>query len=102
MMARETGLTMLAPSVKMPFDLTPMDGPLANGIVAFNDHPTPLPLDTNTPPSKDNGTHSGINQKPAAIRFAQDFLIDSTMTDECLDGSDAVACDCQGSGSPCQ
>ena len=101
-MAREMGLTMLAPSVNMPFGMTPNAGPLDNGIVAFDDHPTPLPPATNTPPAQDNGTHSGINQKPAAIRFAQEFLFDDTMTDQCMDGSDPVACDCQGSGSPCE
>jgi hypothetical protein len=101
-MARETGLTMLSPSVNMPYGMTPMAGPLDNGLVTFNDHPTPLPPTTNVPPAKDNGTHAGINRKPAAIRFAQNYLFQQQMVDECLDGGTAVACDCQGSGMPCQ
>jgi hypothetical protein len=102
-MARETGLTLLSPnaSTDVPYDLPPTMGPLANGIVAFDDHPTPLPPTTNSPPPKDNGTHSGINQKPAAVRFAQQYLLGSDFEDECFDGSAQVECDCQGSGSPC-
>ena len=85
-----------------PFGLTPVDGPLANGVAIFNDHPTPLPPETNVPPSVDNGTHSGINRKPAAIRFAQDFLLGGQMIAECKNGSAAAACDCQAEGSPCE
>jgi hypothetical protein len=102
-MARETGLTLMAPNANtdVPYDLPPTMGPLANGLVAFDDHPTPLPPTTNSPPPKDNGTHSGINEKPAAVRFAQNYLLGSNYQDECFDGSAQVACDCQGSGSPC-
>ena len=99
--ARTMGLQVLAPSVKMPWGMTAATGPLDNGVVVFNDHPTPLPPDTNIPPADDNGTHSGINKKAAALRFVEDFLIDSHIVPECLSGSNAVACDCQADGHPC-
>jgi hypothetical protein len=41
----------------------------------FDAHPTPMPPDSNVPPSDDNGTHSGINRKPAALREVQRFLL---------------------------
>lgn len=98
---REMGMVVMAPSVKQPFGLTPMPPPMANGTMVFNDHPTPLPPDTNVPPEEDNGTHSGINRKQAAIREAQDFLLDGQIVPECKNGSAAVPCDCQADGSPC-
>jgi pimeloyl-ACP methyl ester carboxylesterase len=94
MVAREMGIQMLAPSVRSPWGLTPVAGPLANGITVFNDHPTPLPLDTNVPPITDNGTHSGINRKPAALREVQEFLIQNAAANECLVNNVAAPCDC--------
>ena len=70
------------------------------GVNVFNDHPTPLPPDTNVPPSKDNGTHSGINRKAAALRFVEAFLYqdptDPTgqVVPECLVTGQAAPCDC--------
>jgi hypothetical protein len=100
MVAREMGIELLAPSVKMPYGLPPTNGPLVNGINPFNDHPTPLPPDTNVPPSKDNGTHSGINKKPAALRFVKAFLFQDqtdptgSVVPECLVSGQAAPCDC--------
>ncbi len=95
MVAREMGIQVIAPSVKSPWGLTPVPGPLANGVTIYNDHPTPLPLDTNVPPITDNGTHSGINKKPAPLREVQQFLLQNTVVDECKVNSIAAPCDCQ-------
>jgi hypothetical protein len=94
MVARTMGIDLLAPAVKMPWGLTPKAGPLVNGINVFNDHPTPLPLDVNIPPATDNGTHSGINRKPAALRLVESFLLDSTLVAECMVGGQPAPCDC--------
>ncbi len=94
MVARTMGIDLLAPAVKMPWGLAPKDGPLVNGINVFNDHPTPLPLDTNVPPATDNGTHSGINRKPAALRLVENFLLESTLVAECLLDGAPAPCDC--------
>jgi hypothetical protein len=95
MVAREMGIQMLGPSVKQPWHMTPTPGPLANGITVFNDHPTPLPLDTNIPPATDNGTHSGINRKPAALRMVEKFLLAPLQAeDTCLVANAAAPCDC--------
>lgn len=95
LVARTMGIDMLAPNVKDVWHLTAKPGPLVSGINVYNDHPTPLPPDTNVPPATDNGTHSGINRKPSALRAVEKFLLENTVVQTCQDGSGApVACDC--------
>jgi pimeloyl-ACP methyl ester carboxylesterase len=95
LVARTMGITMLSPNVKDVWHLPTMPGPLVSGINVYNDHPTPLPPDTNVPPATDNGTHSGINRKPSALREVEKFLLENTVVQTCQDGSGApVACDC--------
>lgn len=95
LVAREMGLPMVSPSVKAPWGLTPIAGPMDSGVTIYDDHPTPMPFDSNIPPIEDNGTHSGINKKPAPMRQVQQFLIGSKkVVDECKVGGVEVACDC--------
>ncbi len=96
MVARTMGIPMIGPSVKQPWGLTVEAGALDNGIVVFDDHPMPLPPETNEPPARDNGTHSGINRKPAALRMVQRFLLppSPSATDGCLVGGSPAPCDC--------
>jgi hypothetical protein len=94
------GIDLLSPAAKMPWGMAPTAAPLQSAINVFNDHPTPLPPDTNVPPTTDNGTHSGINKKPAALRFVAAFLGEdvtdptSAVVPECLVQGSAAACDC--------
>jgi hypothetical protein len=93
MVARTMGIDLLAPTVKEPWHMTPMPGPLANGITVYDEHPTPLPPDTNVPPVTDNGTHGGVNRNPSALRQVEGFLLGNTITQTC--GGDTPApCDC--------
>lgn len=95
LIARTMGIDMLAPNVKDVWHLTAKPGPLESGINVYNDHPSPLPPDTNVPPAEDNGTHGGINRKPSALRAVEKFLLEDTVVQTCQDGSGApVACDC--------
>jgi hypothetical protein len=100
MVARTMGIQVLAPSAKAPWGLAPQAAPLINGINVFNDHPMPLPPDTNVPPAFDNGTHAGINKKAAALRFAEAFLFQDpadptgAIVPECLVSNQPAACDC--------
>jgi hypothetical protein len=96
MVARTMGIDMIGPSVNAPWGLTVTPGMLDNGIVAFDDHPTPLPPETNEPPREDNGTHAGINSKPAALRMVQSFLLPPLRkaVAGCLIGDVAAPCDC--------
>jgi hypothetical protein len=96
MVAREMGMPMIGPAVKAPWRLPPTPGAFDNGIVVFDDHPTPLPPETNEPPARDNGTHSGINRKAAALRMVQDFLLSPArkVTDGCIVDGAPAPCDC--------
>jgi len=95
MVARTMGIEMIGPPVKTPWQVPIQPGSLANGIVVFDDHPTPLPPETNVPPAKDNGTHGGINRKPAALRMMQSFLLPPQQaTDGCKLASSPAPCDC--------
>lgn len=95
MVAREMGIQMTAPSVRSPWGLSPVAGPLDSGITVYDEQPTPMPFDTNIPPIEDNGTHSGINKKPAAMRSVREFLIDSGKAmDACKVNAELAPCDC--------
>jgi len=95
LVARTMGIDLIGPSVKSPWQLLPRPGALDNGIVVFDDHPTPLSPDTNEPPATDNGTHSGINSKPAALRMVESFLLaPQKATDGCATGGSPAPCDC--------
>ncbi|MDB4959139.1 MAG: hypothetical protein JWO36_6708, partial [Myxococcales bacterium] len=75
LVARTMGIDFLAPAAKTAWGLTPKPGPLVSGINVYDAHPTPLPPDTNIPPAVDNGTHSGINRKPSALRQINEVLL---------------------------
>jgi hypothetical protein len=93
--ARTMGIGMIGPSVKSPWGLAPTPGVFDSGIVVFDDHPTPLPPDTNVPPATDNGTHGGINRKPAALRMVERFLLDDQKAaDGCALSGSPAPCDC--------
>jgi hypothetical protein len=95
LVARTMGIDLIGPAVKTPWHLAPRPGALDNGIVVFDDHPAPLPPDSNAPPATDNGTHSGINNKPAALRMVQSFLLaPQQASDGCLSGASPAPCDC--------
>ncbi|MEO8844955.1 MAG: hypothetical protein ABI591_27530 [Kofleriaceae bacterium] len=97
MVARTMGITLIAPNVKDVWGMTPAPGPMANGINVFNDHPAPLPPDVNIPPAVDNGTHSGINRKAAALREVEAFILNgqaARQTCFAADGTTPAACDC--------
>ena len=93
MVAREMGIELLAPAVKDVWRMPGKAGPLTNGIDVYNEHPTPLPSDFNTPPSKDNGTHSGVNRNPSALRQVEAFLLQDQIIQTC-GGTTPAACDC--------
>jgi hypothetical protein len=99
MIAREMGIPLLGPSVKTPFGLTPVTGPTPNGLVIYDEKRQPLPHETNQP-QEDNGTHSGVNRRPAIMRQLQKFLLPAAPTaagvasQECRVGGNPAPCDC--------
>jgi hypothetical protein len=68
--------------------------PLASGLTIYDEHPEPLPPETNVPPSDDNGTHGGVNERAAVLRQIERFFFQGDIVNTCeLDGV-AVPCDC--------
>jgi hypothetical protein len=93
-LARTMGLPLVMPSLKQPFGLVPATGPGDNGFSVYDEHPTPLPSQFNTPPAEDNGTHSGVHKRPAVLREIHDFLYDGVVADQCFADTVAAECDC--------
>jgi pimeloyl-ACP methyl ester carboxylesterase len=94
MIAREMGIPLLGPSVKTPWNMTAMTGPSPNGIVIYDEKREPLPYTTNQP-QEDNGTHSGVNRRPAVMRQLQKFLLSPfEASQQCLLGASSAPCDC--------
>jgi hypothetical protein len=91
--ARTMGLDLLSPSVKSVWNMPSLPGPLVNGVTVYDEHPKPLPPETNVPPVSDNGTHSGVNRNPSALRQVKGFLLDNTVIQTC-GGSTPAPCDC--------
>jgi hypothetical protein len=94
-LARTMGLPVVMPSLKQPYGLAPLAGTGSSGFSIYDEHPTPLPSEFNTPPVEDNGTHSGVHQRAAVLRQIEAFLYDGVVSDQCFsDGVTAVECDC--------
>jgi hypothetical protein len=69
-------------------------GPLANGVTNYDEHPTPLPPETNVPPAQDNGTHSGVNRNQSALRQVFEFLLQGQQVIQTCGGNSPAPCDC--------
>jgi len=94
MTARELGIPLLGPTVKTPWGLTEMAGPLPNGLVVYDQKREPLPFDTNEPQT-DNGTHSGVNKLPAPMRQVEQFLLPPFVASQaCALDTTVAPCDC--------
>jgi hypothetical protein len=93
MIGRTLGLDLLAPAVKTVWSMPPKPGPLVNAITVYDEHPTPMPSDLNIPPTQDNGTHSGVNRNPSALRQVEAFLLGNQIIQTC-GGTTPAACDC--------
>ncbi len=95
MTARTMGIPVLEPSIKLPYGLEGRSGPLTSGLVIYDEHRTPLPPETNMPPSEDNGTHGGVNEREAVLRQVSGFLLEGRIVSQCLDEeSNPAPCDC--------
>lgn len=93
MIARTMGIELLAPAVKTVWGMPPKEGPLVNGVNVYDEHRTPVPSDYNIPPAEDNGTHSGVNRNPSALRQVEEFLLQDQIVQTC-GGATPAACDC--------
>lgn len=94
MTARTMGIDVVGPSLYVPHGMQESTGPLTSGLTIYDEHPEPLPPATNVPPEDDNGTHGGINERPAVLRQIQRFFYEGELVSTCLLDGAPVPCDC--------
>jgi hypothetical protein len=75
--------------------MTPTTAPQSNGLVVYDEKREPQPNETNQPRA-DNGTHSGVNRRPAVMRQLQKFLLGAPQapSQECRLAAAPAPCDC--------
>ena len=92
---RTMGLSLVMPSVKMPWGINPVAGSPTSGFAVYDEHPSPLPASTtNVQPEEDNGTHSGVNKRQAVLDSVRAFVLGGNVVQACKSGEQATACDC--------
>ncbi len=94
MVAREMGLDVCGPSIKLPFGMTEQLQPMSSAFSIYDEKILPLNPSTNVPPATDNGTHGDINEYPAVLRQWRDFFNNGQITNQCKSGDVPVICDC--------
>src|SRR5690606_32436324 len=93
MAARTMGVPVTGPSVRLPPGFTMTEEPVPSALTVYDEHVEPTP-ETNVPPTSDNGTHAGVNERPAVMRQVVDFLRTGMITNQCRDGEAPAPCDC--------
>jgi hypothetical protein len=80
--ARTMGIPVLSPTVKVPYGIPEMVGPIqGSGLTIFDGGVAPPP-DTNVP-APDTGAHGLTRVQPAAKRQMAEFYATGTIVDEC-------------------
>lgn len=94
MLARTMDMPLVGPSLREPYGLEVTTEPVPNGFTIYNEHPDDIPPLTNIPPTSDNGTHGGVNERQAVLRQAEQFFFDGVVANTCLLDSAPAPCDC--------
>ena len=94
MAARTMGLPIAGPTVKMPYGFSMVTDPVPSAFAIYDEQPDPPVPVTNVPPATDNGTHAGVNERPALLRQVVHFMLTGEIVNECRDGEATAACDC--------
>jgi len=92
--ARSIGLPLLSPSVKAPYGLVATPGPLASAFVIMDEHPTPLPPDTNAEFADDNVAHENLRRRRATLQQIQTFFDTGEIRNFCTGACDCAAGNC--------
>jgi hypothetical protein len=72
--ARTEGIPLLGPSSRQAWGLPETMAPQPSGLVCWDIHAMPIPGDTNTTPTVDNGAHGGIHSLPKLQAQLDHFL----------------------------
>jgi hypothetical protein len=94
MTVRTMGIQVVGPSLYLPHGMSESAEPLSSGFTIYDEHPEPLPPETNVPPAEDNGTHGGVNERAAVLRQIQRFFFEGDIVNTCELEGVAVPCDC--------
>ncbi|HTM21193.1 MAG TPA: hypothetical protein VL172_11810, partial [Kofleriaceae bacterium] len=89
-LARELGIPVLTPSVAQPYGVPAMDGPLPSALTIWDEHPDPLPHESNLLNEVDNGTHGTMRRRAAVVEQIGTFLSTGEVVNTCGD----APCDC--------
>lgn len=86
---RTASIPLLAPAAFAPWGTMTTTAPATSAAVIFDEAAAPLPPATNERFGVDNGTHSSIRNRPAALRQLSHFFSSGEIVNEC-----AGACSC--------
>jgi hypothetical protein len=94
LMAREYGLPVCGPSIKVPWRMEERAIAEPSGLTIYDEAASPPATTTNVPSIDDNGTHGGINERGAVLRQVQEFFLQGQVLNQCKSGDTPVPCDC--------
>jgi hypothetical protein len=76
--------------VAQPYGVPAMDGPLPSALTIWDEHPDPLPHESNLLNEVDNGTHGTMRRRAAVVEQIGTFLSTGEVVNTCGD----APCDC--------
>ena len=93
--ARSLGLTLITPSVTTPFGFETAQAATSDrALVLMDEHPTPLPPDTNATFGADNDAHENPRRRVAIQQMMRDFWATGMAQDTCVSACDCKAGNC--------
>lgn len=93
-LGRTIGLPVVMPSLKEPHGMAAAPASSPNGFAIYDEAPSPLPPEFNSPPATDNGTHADVHERPAVLRQIEDFLYNGVVTNQCGGAGAPAPCTC--------
>ena len=88
--ARTLGVPVLAPAVFLPYGMTQAEGPLDSSLVIWDEHPEPMPFETNELNWRNNDTHDSVRNRDKVREQVTLFMQTGAVVHTCGDGP----CDC--------
>lgn len=99
--ARSLGLTLITPSVQVPVGFENQQAASADrAYVIVDEHPMPLPPDTNLTFSYDNVAHENPRRRAAIQQMQRSFWATGTVTNTCTGACDCAAGNCGALKTP--
>ncbi len=93
MLVRTMDLPVLAPTVKMPPLMALTTDPVLSGFTIYDEN-VPVATLNNVPPTEDNGTHAGVNERQAVLDQLDHFFRQREIINTCGETASPAVCDC--------